>query len=282
MEGEVRQIAIYGKGGCGKSTVSSNLAACFQEMGRKVMQMGCSPKIDSTTFLLGGELQTKNILEYSREVGLNESNIFDVILKGYKGVWCVEAGGPAPAEGCAGRGVALALDSLIKFKVYEKLGVDFVIYDVIADVVCGGFAQPIRSGYAKEIYFVTSGELMSLYSTNNICIAVQDIAGSGARVGVAGIIANHRGVEKEEELIEEFARKLGVEVVGHIPRSDIVQRAESLGGTVIEKCGNTELADIFRGIAKKILSRSSEDIDVPHPIELQDIMDLLRKYQALD
>ena len=277
---ELREIALYGKGGCGKSTVSSNIAVCFQEMGRKVMQVGCSPKVDSTVFLLEGKPQIENILEYSRTVGINDINIYDVILEGAKGIWCTEAGGPEPAEGCAGRGVALALDLLKRYDVYEKLEVDMVIYDVIADVVCGGFAQPMRSGYAREIYLVSSGELMSLYSANNISAAIADLAKSGVPVGVGGIIDNQRGVKREAELIEEFSRRINVPIIGHIPRSDTVQEAERMRGTVVDKLPDTPQAESYREVARAILDKT--DVSVPTPIELKDIMDLLRKYQALE
>jgi nitrogenase iron protein NifH len=279
---QVRQIALYGKGGCGKSTVASNLAVCFQEMGKKVMQMGLSPKTDSTVFLLEGKPQTQNILEYARTVGVDAANIYDVIVQGTQGIWCAEAGGPAPAEGCAGRGAALALELLTRYDVFSELGVDLVIYDVIADVVCGGFSMPMRGGYAEEVYLVTSGELMALYSANNICSAIADLAHAGVPVRVGGIINNQRGVGKETELVEEFGKKINVPVIGHIPRSDTVQKCESMGGTVVEKASKSPQAQYYRDIAKAILSRTPEDATIPTPIELADIMALLRKYQALD
>jgi nitrogenase iron protein NifH len=278
---KVRQIALYGKGGCGKSTVASNLAVCFQEAGKKVMQMGLSPKTDSTVFLLGGKPQTQNILEYARTVGVDAANIYDVIIKGTKGIWCAEAGGPEPAEGCAGRGAALALELLTRYDVFAELQVDMVIYDVIADVVCGGFSMPMRGGYAEEVYLVTSGELMALYSANNISFAIADLANSGVPVRIGGIINNQRGVAKEKELTEEFGKMINVPVIGHIPRDPAVQKSESMGGTVMEKLPDSPLAECYRNIAKEILKRSPQDATIPTPIDLQSIMNLLRKYQAL-
>lgn len=279
---ETREIALYGKGGCGKSTIATNLAFCFQQLGKKVMLVGCSPKSDSIVFLLGGKLPTKTILDYSREFSINETNMYEVIYKGTKDIWCVEAGGPAPAEGCAGRGVALALDLLKRFKVYPKLEVDMVIYDVIADVVCGGFAQPMRGGYAREVYLVSSGELMAIYSANNICAAIADLAQSGVPVGVGGIIVNERGVDKERELMKGFGDRINVPIVGYIPRSPLVQEAERLGGTVVEKLPNTPQAQAYYELARTILSKTPADVTIPMPIELEDIMALLRKHQTLD
>jgi len=279
MGNEIRQIAIYGKGGIGKSTIAANVAAALQEMGRRVMQVGCSPKVDSTSFLLGGEPQKISILEHSRDVGVNERTIFDCVEKGYMGIYCAEAGGPEPAEGCAGRGSALALDLLKKYEVFEKLGIDFVIYDVIGDVVCGGFAQPMRSGYAREIYLVTSGELMSLYSSNNICIAINDLSRNKADVGVAGIINNMRNVEHEKELVDEFSERIGVPVMANIPRSSVVQDAEKNSGTVMEKFPGSEQAEAYRKLAKNILE--NDKIYIPNPLSLEDLMGLFRKYEII-
>ncbi len=280
MTREVRQIALYGKGGIGKSTVACNISASLAEMGIKVMHVGCSPKIDSTSFLHGGVIVEPNILEQSRKKGISEEAIDGCIVTGYRGILLAEAGGPAPAEGCAGRGVMVALDLLTKHKIFERYDIDFAIYDVIGDIVCGGFAQPMRAGYAKEVYMVTSGELMSLYSANNICIAIKTLSETKkAEVRLGGFINNMRGVTKERELMEEFAEILEVPVLAYIPRSGIVQEAEGEGGTVIEKRPNTELAKIYRGLAENIYNKT--ETYLPSPIDLDRIMELLRKYQAL-
>lgn len=282
MNNDFRQIAIYGKGGIGKSTVASNVAVACQEMGRRVIQVGCSPKTDSTTFLLGGEPQELNILDRSRESGIDENSILEVIEKGYKDIYCVEAGGPEPAEGCAGRGVSMALDLLVKYKVYERLETDLVIYDVIGDVVCGGFALPMRAGYARELYLVTSGEMMSLYSSNNICIAISELSKRGAKVKVAGLINNMRQVKNERQLVEEFAQLIKVPVIAHIPRSDTVQQAEARGGTVMQIYPQSEQAAEYRRLAQTIVEGAQMELGVPAPLELEDIMELLRKHQAQD
>lgn len=278
---QVRKIAFYGKGGIGKSTVASNLSAALTEMGEKVMQIGCSPKTDSTSFLCGGKVVEPDILSMMRERGTDKDNVLECIKKGYGDILCVECGGPEPAIGCAGRGVTVALDLLTKYRIPEESKVSFIIYDVIGDVVCGGFALPIRAGHAREIYIVTSGELMSLYSANNICIAIADMSKTKKdSVRIGGLVNNMRGVQKEEELVEEFAQKLGVPVMAHIPRSRTVQEAESEGGTVIEKKPQSEQAEIYRQMAKTL--RENPALGVPTPITIKEIMGLLRKYQALD
>ncbi len=279
MAEEIRQIALYGKGGIGKSTVACNLSVALTEMGHKVMQVGCSPKADSVIFLNGGKALETTILDYYREKGINEDTIMDTVTEGYKGILIAEAGGPEPAEGCAGRGTAVALDFLNKYDVSGRFGVDFLIYDVIGDVVCGGFAIPMRSGYAREIYLVSSGELMSLYSSNNICFAIAALKQRDVDVGVAGIINNMRGVEKEIECMEAFSQKIGVPIMANIPRSDIVQAAEDEEGTVVGAFPDSAEAQIYRSLAKSILD--NREIAMPTPMELEDIMDILRKYQAL-
>ena len=273
-----REMAFYGKGGVGKSTIACNLSAVLAESGYKVMQVGCNPKIDSTALLLGGEPSDVNVLEHTRNHGPDEATVRQTIVKGYKGVLCVESGGPEPAEGCAGRGVNLALDLLKRYGIYDKMQVQFVIYDVIADVVCGGFAQPMRAGYAREVYLVTSGELMSLYSANNICKAICTIAASGADVRVAGIVNNMRNVQNEQALVSEFSESIGVPVMAHIPRHPIVQEGESRGATVVEAFPTSPQATAYRTLAKQILE--NENRYMPTPLELEDIIGLLRKYKV--
>lgn len=273
----VRQIAFYGKGGIGKSTVACNLAIALQELGRHVMQVGCSPKVDSTALLVGGEPLDYNILEEVSKSGFSEEVILNTVQEGHGGVFCVESGGPEPAEGCAGRGTATALDLLHQFEIFKKRNIDFIIYDVLGDVVCGGFAQPMRSGYASEIYLVTSGELMSLYSSNNICKAIADISKMGLKIGVGGLIVNMRGVEKEMDVVHEFSEMIRVPALVTLPRSGLIQEAEKMGGTVMQHFRSSDEAQLFVDLAQKILHEERRFI--PTPIELEDILAILRKHQ---
>ncbi|MBI2305308.1 MAG: AAA family ATPase [Chloroflexi bacterium] len=277
----MRQIAIYGKGGIGKSLVAANLAVALVEAGERVLQVGCSPKGDSTSFLHGGDLLDKNILEYTRVKGVSRETVRDCILEGYRGVLCAESGGPPPATGCAGRGVSMALEYLAKYKLIEEMATTFAIYDVLGDIVCGGFAQPMRGGFADQVYIVTSGELMSLYSANNICIAIEEMANTKtAKVKVGGFINNMRGVAQEEELVAEFSEMLHVPVLAHIPRSRIFQEAEGEGGTVMEKRPQSQEAEVFRALARRL--REDPGAVVPTPTTIENIIQLLVKYQALN
>ncbi|MBI3014354.1 MAG: hypothetical protein HYY65_04690 [Candidatus Tectomicrobia bacterium] len=280
----MRQISIYGKGGVGKSTVASNTSVALAEMGRRVMQMGCSPKADST-YLLLGHMCHPTVLDQVRAKGYRKPEYIDECLQiGHKGIVCAEAGGPEPALGCAGRGVLLVLELLRKYRLPEKHEVDFLVFDVIADVVCGGFAQPIRRGYAKETYIVTSGELMALYAANNICNAVKTMNElKGAQVFVGGLINNMRGVPGELELVREFGEIIGVPVVANIPHSDLMQRAETQKKTLVENFPDSAEAQEFRSFAQQILEPRGI---IPQPLDPKDsisvIRDLLRKYQVFD
>ncbi|BDG59292.1 nitrogenase subunit nifH [Caldinitratiruptor microaerophilus] len=256
----MRKIAIYGKGGIGKSTTAANLAAALAEQGLRVMQVGCDPKADSTLYLTGRRLRTVlDLLKEKRALTLP-----DIVHEGFRGVLCVEAGGPTPGLGCAGRGIITAfeqLDALQAFAVYRP---DVVLYDVLGDVVCGGFAMPIRAGYAREVFIVTSGERMALYAAYNIAQAVQQFRGRGyARL--AGVILNRRGIPDEERIVAEVARDdLGTEVLATIPRDPVVQACEERGVTVIEGAPDSALAGIYRNLAQAVLA-ASEDVPADPP-----------------
>jgi len=263
----MRQIAIYGKGGIGKSTIASNLSAALNEMGHTVMQVGCDPKRDSTRILAGGRF-IPAVLEEHREqlrVGKDEYAIrLDrIIFKSPGGIYLVEAGGPEPGVGCAGRGVLTALQILKDLNAFETYGIDVAIYDVLGDVVCGGFSMPIREGFAKEIYLVCSGGFMSMYAANNIARAVQRLAKRGD-VGLAGIICNSNGDETfEHAVIPEFAKKLGTSFVRFVPKSPVIQACELEGRAVVEHSPGSKEAKIFRNLAKAIMENNSRVIPTP-------------------
>ena len=244
------KIAVYGKGGIGKSTTVSNISAALADMGYKVMQIGCDPKADSTVSLHGkGRIPT--VLELVRE-HKNDFALEDMVQKGYGGVICVEAGGPTPGLGCAGRGIIATFNLLEELELFETVRPDVVMYDVLGDVVCGGFAAPIREGYAEHVLIVTSGEKMALYAANNICCAVENFADRGY-ADVAGIILNRRNIPDEEEKVKAFAEERGLSIVGTIPRSDDINHYEDLGKTVIEGDPDLEISQNFMQLARKLI-----------------------------
>lgn len=243
------KIAIYGKGGIGKSTTTSNLAAALSEH-YKVMQIGCDPKADSTKNLLQGR-KINTVLEQIK-LKNNKVTLEDIVYEGYNGVLCVEAGGPTPGIGCAGLGIISALQKLEELDAFEVYQPDIVLYDVLGDVVCGGFAMPIRDGYAEHIFIVTSGEMMALFAADNISRAVDNFKNRGY-AKVSGIILNERRVENEEEIVEKFAKEGGHTVIQKIRRSDAVQRAEDQGKTVIEALPDADIAEDYRVCAEKIM-----------------------------
>lgn len=246
------KLAVYGKGGIGKSTTVSNVSAALSDMGYKVMQIGCDPKADSTISLHGRE-NISTILDLVREKK-DAFELDDMVTEGYGGVICVEAGGPTPGVGCAGRGIIAALEKLAQKGAYEVYKPDIVIYDVLGDVVCGGFSMPMRSGYADKVFVITSGENMAIHAASNIAVAVDGFKDRGyAQMG--GIILNRRNVKNEDEKVQELADDISSEVIASLSRSDTVQDAEELGKTVIEAFPESEIAAEYRELAKKLLVR---------------------------
>ena len=244
------KLAVYGKGGIGKSTMTSNLAAAFSFLGKKVIQIGCDPKADSTMNLLGGE-QIEPVMDMLRDERDPES-IDEIAKTGYGGVVCIETGGPTPGLGCAGRGIIATFQILKDLKLIETVKPDVVLFDVLGDVVCGGFAAPIREGYADEVMIVTSGEKMALYAANNINTAVKNFE-DRSYAKVRGILLNKRNVPDEDAKVKAFADERGISVVGVIPRSDDINRAEEQGMTVVEMNPELPISQRFIELAKTLI-----------------------------
>ena len=244
----MKKIAFYGKGGIGKSTTVSNVASALAKLGYSVFQIGCDPKADSTINHNNGK-RIETVLDVIRRGGGESEE--DFLFRSPSGVCCVEAGGPVPGTGCAGRGIIAAFEKLKELNVYEKYRPDFVLYDVLGDVVCGGFAMPIRNGYADELYIVTSGEMMSLYAANNIVEAVKN-QGKVGYARVKGLILNRKNIPDEEELAERAAREMGVEIAYVLPRDPVVQEAENRHTTVVEAVPDSEMSRLYVGLAEKI------------------------------
>jgi nitrogenase iron protein NifH len=274
----MRQCAIYGKGGIGKSTTTQNLVAGLAEMGKKVMIVGCDPKADSTRLILHSKAQN-TIMELAAEAGSVEDLELDDVLKaGFAEIKCVESGGPEPGVGCAGRGVITSINFLEEEGAYEE-DLDFVFYDVLGDVVCGGFAMPIRENKAQEIYVVVSGEMMAMYAANNISKGIVKYANSGS-VRLAGLICNSRNTDREDELIEALAAKLGTRMIHFIPRDNVVQRAEIRRMTVIEYDPKAKQADEYRALAKKIVENTQ--FCIPTPCTMDELEELLTEFGIME
>jgi len=270
----MRKIAVYGKGGIGKSTTTQNTVAALAEMGKKVMVVGCDPKADSTRLLLGG-LAQKTVLDTLREEG-EDVELDDVLKPGFQGTLCTESGGPEPGVGCAGRGIITSINLLEQLGAYsESQALDYTFYDVLGDVVCGGFAMPIREGKAQEIYIVCSGEMMAMYAANNICKGIVKFAEAGG-VRLGGLICNSRNTDREDELIMELARKLGTQMIHFVPRHNDVQRAEINKKTVIEWNATCSQAEEYRKLARKIDANTL--FVIPTPIAIEELEALLMEF----
>ena len=249
------KIAVYGKGGIGKSTITSNLAAAFACLGKRVIQIGCDPKADSTINLLGGE-PLKPVMNYMRESDADPESIEEISRVGFGNVLCIETGGPTPGLGCAGRGIIATFNLLEDLQLFEIWQPDVVLYDVLGDVVCGGFAAPIREGYAEKVLIVTSGEKMALYAANNINSAVKNFE-DRSYAKVFGVVLNHRNVENETEKVQAFADRVGLPIVGEIPRSDDIIRYEEQGKTVIEGDPALPVSKRFFDLARLLLEKET-------------------------
>ncbi|MDO4941608.1 MAG: nitrogenase iron protein NifH [Lachnospiraceae bacterium] len=245
----MKKIAIYGKGGIGKSTIVSNLSVAFAKKGLKVMQIGCDPKADSTIALRHGET-LPTVLETVRKKN-RDFSLEEVVTIGYGGVACVEAGGPIPGLGCAGRGIITALEKLKEKGAYEIYQPDIVLYDVLGDVVCGGFSMPMRSGYADQVFIVTSGENMSIYAAANIAMAIDNFKGRGyAKLG--GLILNKRNVREERKKVQELCGDIHTSIIGELDFSETVQEAELLNKTVLEAFPDSRMAEQYVQLAEQI------------------------------
>jgi len=270
MSKKIKQIAIYGKGGIGKSTTTSNISAALVEAGFKVLQFGCDPKSDSTNTLRKGRY-IPTVLDLLRKNPKVDAH--DAIFQGFQGVYCVEAGGPAPGVGCAGRGIITAVELLKQQNIFEELDLDYVIYDVLGDVVCGGFAVPIREGIAEHVFTVSSSDFMSIYASNNLMKGIQKYSNKGGAL-FGGVIANSINNQYQRSIIDDFTSRTGTQVVEYVPRSITVSQSELSGRTTIEAAPKSAQAEVYRSLARKIAAHTESR--VPTPLEI----DELREWSA--
>ncbi|MBP2650383.1 MAG: nifH1 2 [Firmicutes bacterium] len=272
MSKKIKQIAIYGKGGIGKSTTTSNISAALSKLGLKVMQFGCDPKADSTNTLRGGTY-IPTVLDTMREK--TQVKAEDVIFKGFNGVYCVEAGGPAPGVGCAGRGIITAVQLLKQLKVYEELDLDVIIYDVLGDVVCGGFAVPIREGIAEHVFTVSSADFMAIYAANNLFKGIKKYSNSGGAL-LGGLIANSINAPYAKEIVDDFVARTKTRVVEYVPRSVTVTQAELQGKTSVEAAPNSAQAKIYTKLAQSIIDTTESK--VPSPLDTTELREWAAKW----
>lgn len=265
MAKKLKQIAIYGKGGIGKSTTTSNISAALSKLGYKVMQFGCDPKSDSTNTLRNGEY-IPTVLDTLREKSTVKAS--EVLFQGYNGIYCVEAGGPAPGVGCAGRGIITAVQLFKQQNIFEELELDIVIYDVLGDVVCGGFAVPIREGIAEHVFTVSSSDFMSVYASNNLFKGIQKYSNAGGAL-LGGVIANSINKPYAKDIIDDFAARTHTQIMQYVPRSVTVTQSELQGKTTIEAAPDSEQAKIYIELAKRIAAH--EKSTIPAPMEVAEL-----------
>jgi len=260
-----QRIAIYGKGGIGKSVVATSLSATFATQGMAVLHIGCDPKSDSAVRLMGGYRKIPTVLEV---LGDDASAVSTehIIHEGRLGIHCCEAGGPPPGLGCGGRGVARTLEFLEDMEVIDSGNYGAVVFDVLGDVVCGGFAAPLRQGFAEKVFIVLSEEPMSVYAANNISRAVEIYQANG--IGLGGLVINTRdNAHAEFEMLEAFAERLSTRVIGRIPRDPKIMEAERKGMTVVEYAPDAPAAKAFKELAETIVALEGADLPTPTPLD---------------
>ena len=261
-----KKIAIYGKGGIGKSTTVANLSAVWASEGLNCLVIGCDPKADTTRTLYGSRIPT--VVHTLKDNRKPEKD--DLVFTGFKGIQCVESGGPEPGVGCAGRGVIVAMKRLEQLDIFND-ELDVVVYDVLGDVVCGGFSVPLREDYADEVFIVSSGEYMSLYAANNISKGIKKLKGN-----LGGIICNCKGIENEEDIVNDFAKEIGTQVIGVIGRSNLIQRSELDAKTVVEYAPESSEADDYRKLANDIFI--NDNYSTPEPMEDEDFENFFKSF----
>lgn len=273
-----RKVAFYGKGGIGKSTTQQNTAAAMAHFyDQKIFIHGCDPKADCTRLILGGKPQ-ETLMDMLREKGAEKITNDSVIRRGFRDIQCVESGGPEPGVGCAGRGIITAINLMEQNKAYTD-DLDFIFFDVLGDVVCGGFAMPIRDGKAQEVYIVASGEMMAIYAANNICRGLLKYAKqSGVRLG--GIICNSRNVDRELDLMDEFTTAIGTQMIHYVPRDNVVQLAEFNKKTVVDYDAQENQAKEYGELARKIIE--NEMFVIPKPLNMDELEAMVAKYGLID
>jgi len=272
----MRKFCVYGKGGIGKSTMVSNIAVALAENSQRVMVVGCDPKADSTRNIIGKRIPT--ILDAFREKGPGRMKLEEIVFVGFNGVYCAESGGPEPGIGCAGRGVITAAEMLARLGAFDDLDLDVLIYDVLGDVVCGGFAMPLRNSLVDDVYIVTTCDSMSIYAANNICRGIRRFAVRG-EVLLGGIIYNGRSVVDEPSIIDGFAGRLGSQVVGRMPMNDLIPRSEIHHKTVMEYAPDSNIAETFKKIGKAIVENRKKA--VPEPLSDEELNEINREVEDL-
>lgn len=264
-------IAIYGKGGIGKSTITTCISVAAAKKGKKVLQIGCDPKHDSTLCLLDG----KKITTVIEAIDNIEDKSENIIIKGIHKIDCVEIGGPEPGVGCAGRGIISGLFYLEQMKEYQNNTYDLVTYDILGDVVCGGFFEPLKKRKVEKMYIVTSGEFNSIFAANNLCKGYRNCMLSKKGIALAGIIGNCRGIEKEKEIIETFCNKVNVPLVAIIPRDENIEKCTMAGTNIIDSQNNLHITECINKIIQNIESESV-NYEV-YDLELEDLRKMYKE-----
>ena len=264
MEKQTVKIAFYGKGGIGKSTIAANVSAALGADGKRVLHIGCDPKADSTRCLTEKKIPT--VLEQINRLGEKLSRE-DIVFPGVFGVSCVEAGGPRAGSGCAGMGITAMEEELNRLNILEESW-DAVIYDVLGDVVCGGFSVPMRKHYVQKVFVVTSADFMSLYAANNIMKGIKSCCGEEGKM-LGGLILNHCQSDADREIAELFSERTGAKVLFGMEESREIKLSDYRKTAVLKAYPQGKAAKAFRRLSGLVTGHGEGTL--PQPLDEEEM-----------
>jgi len=270
----MERIAIYWKGWIWKSTMSCNISASFSKIWKKTLQVWCDPKADSTKKLTNG----RRIISIMDMLSKNDDFVWidELVVKWFNWIDCIEAGWPIPWTWCAWRWISKMFEIFDDVDLLEE-DYDVLLFDVLWDVVCWGFASPMRMWYWEKIFIVISEEIMSMYACNNICKAIKQYSRNG--IYVWWVIVNARSNTLDKEIIEEFVKKIWLEIIAFIPRSDVIACAEYKAKTVLEFDPEAKVIENFDKLVSDIISIKKENQKDPKPMSEEEFDEFFKKFE---
>lgn len=275
----MERIAFYGKGGIGKSTIATSASLSMSRMGKRVLHVGCDPKHDSSLVLVKDPENFKTVIDQIF-AGVEDLEADDFIMDGIEGIDCVESGGPEAGRGCGGRAVSRSFEVFEDVELVDDTRYDAVVYDVLGDVVCGGFAAPMRRSAKSKVVIVLSEELMAAYAANRIAAAVGQFEKNG--IVLAGLVINLKSNTADLAPIARFAKALNTTVLGVLPRDPLVCEAEIYRHCIVDYAPESPVAVGIKAIVEKVIALDRDAIPKPTPLNDIDVRKIMRGFSITE
>lgn len=272
----MERIAFYGKGGIGKSTIATSASLILARKNHRVLHVGCDPKHDSSLVLVKDPNKFKTVVDQIFS-GAEDLEPEDLIMEGIEGIHCVESGGPQAGRGCGGRAVSRSFEVFEEIELVDSDLYDTVVYDVLGDVVCGGFAAPMRRSARSKVVVVLSEEMMAAYAANRIAAAVTQFRSNG--IVLAGLVVNLKNNQADLSPIARFAKALNTVVLGVIPRDPLVCEAEIYRKSIVDYAPHSPVAKEISSIVDKVLSIDRNLCSVPTPLLDHKVREIMRGFR---